>query len=102
MAKHIVLSDGEWKLMKLLWENYPMTLGDMVEAMQDDTAWSKGTIFTMLRRMNTKGVIRMDDSGRYQQYYPVLQKEEAEQAETRSFLERVYDCLLYTSDAADE
>ena len=44
MAKHIVLSDGEWKLMKLLWENYPMTLGDMVEAMQDDTAWSKGTI----------------------------------------------------------
>ena len=56
MAKHIVLSDGEWKLMKLLWENYPMTLGDMVEAMQDDTAWSKGTIFTMLRRMNTKGV----------------------------------------------
>ena len=33
----------------------------------------------------------MDDSGRYQQYYPVLQKEEAEQAETRSFLERVYD-----------
>ena len=62
MAKHIVLSDGEWKLMKLLWENHPMTLGDMVEAMQDDTAWSKGTIFTMLRRMSTKGVIRMDDS----------------------------------------
>lgn len=91
MAKHIVLSDGEWKLMKLLWENHPMTLGDMVEAMQDDTAWSKGTIFTMLRRMSTKGVIRMDDSGKYQQYYPVLQKEEAEQAETRSFLERVYD-----------
>ena len=58
MAKHIVLSDGEWKLMKLLWENHPMTLGDMVEAMQDDTAWSKGTIFTMLRRMSTKGVIR--------------------------------------------
>ena len=45
----------------------------------------------MLRRMSTKGVIRMDDSGKYQQYYPVLQKEEAEQAETRSFLERVYD-----------
>ena len=83
MAKHIVLSDGEWKLMKLLWENYPMTLGDMVEAMQDDTAWSKGTIFTMLRRMNTKGVIRMDDSGRYQQYYPVLQKEEAEQVKAQ-------------------
>ena len=43
MAKHIVLSDGEWKLMKLLWENHPMTLGDMVEAMQDDTAWSNAS-----------------------------------------------------------
>ncbi len=90
-TKQIVLSDGEWKLMKLLWENAPMTLGDMVEAMQDDTAWSKGTIFTMLRRMSAKGAVRMDDSGKYQQYYPVLQKEEAEQTETRSFLERVYD-----------
>lgn len=59
--------------------------------MQDDTAWSKGTIFTMLRRMSAKGAVRMDDSGKYQQYYPVLQKEEAEQTETRSFLERVYD-----------
>jgi BlaI family transcriptional regulator, penicillinase repressor len=90
-TKQIVLSDGEWKLMKLLWENAPMTLGDMVEAMQDGTAWSKGTIFTMLRRMGAKGAVRMDDSGKYQQYYPVLQKEEAEQTETRSFLERVYD-----------
>lgn len=90
-TKQIVLSDGEWKLMKLLWEKAPMTLGDMVEAMQDDTAWSKGTIFTMLRRMSAKGAVRMDDSGKYQQYYPVLQKEEAEQTETRSFLERVYD-----------
>lgn len=90
-SNQIVLSDGEWKLMKLLWEKAPRTLGDFVEAMQEDTAWSKGTIFTMLRRMSTKGVVRMDDSGKYQQYYPVLQKGEAEQAETRSFLERVYD-----------
>ncbi len=34
-TKQIILSDGEWKLMKLLGENAPMTLGDMVEAMQE-------------------------------------------------------------------
>lgn len=89
--KQVVLSDGEWKLMKLLWERQPMTLGDMVEALKEDTAWSKGTVFTMLRRMGAKGIVRMDDSGKYQQYYPVLEKDDAALAETKNFLERVYD-----------
>lgn len=89
--KQVVLSDGEWKLMKLLWEHQPMTLGDLVEALKEDTAWSKGTVFTMLRRMSAKGIVRMDDSGKYQQYYPVLEKDDAVLAETKSFLERVYD-----------
>ena len=89
--KQVVLSDGEWKLMKLLWEHQPMTRGDLVEALKEDTAWSKGTVFTMLRRMSAKGIVRMDDSGKYQQYYPVLEKDDAVLAETKSFLERVYD-----------
>ena len=89
--KQVVLSDGEWKLMKLLWEHQPMTLGDLVEALKEDTAWGKGTVFTMLRRMSAKGIVRMDDSGKYQQYYPVLEKDDAVLAETKSFLERVYD-----------
>ena len=38
------LSDGEWKLMNLLWDESPLTIGSMVSALRDDTGWTKATI----------------------------------------------------------
>ena len=32
------LSDGEWKLMNLLWDECPRTIGGMVDALREDTA----------------------------------------------------------------
>ena len=46
----IRLSDGEWKLMKTLWEKQPRTLAELVSALDKDTGWSRATIFMMLKR----------------------------------------------------
>ena len=51
MARQISLSDGEWKLMNLLWEKSPRTIAELVKALAGDTGWSKSTIFIMLGRM---------------------------------------------------
>lgn len=53
----ISFSDGEWKLMRLLWEHSPLTIADMVESLRDDTGWSKNTIFVMLTRLEHKGAV---------------------------------------------
>lgn len=87
----VFLSEGEWKIMKVLWGESPRTIGQLVEVLKDETGWSKTTIFVMLKRMMGKGAVRMDDSGRCQQYYPLIKREEASLAETASFLEKVYD-----------
>ena len=47
------LSDGEWKLMNLLWDESPLTIGDMVSALRDDTGWTKATINIMLNRLES-------------------------------------------------
>ena len=88
---NINLSDGEWKIMKLLWASAPHTLGEIVKALEDETGWTKPTIFVMLKRLIAKGAVRMDDSGRYQQYYPTLERHDVTPDETDSFLNRVYD-----------
>ncbi|ODM27853.1 BlaI/MecI/CopY family transcriptional regulator [Acetivibrio mesophilus] len=92
--KKPALSDGEWKLMNLLWEKSPRTIAEMVAALKDDTAWTKATINIMLGRMIKKGAVRCDDSGRSKLFYPIINKEQAAIYETENFLSKVYNGSL--------
>ena len=90
----INLSNGEWKIMNILWESSPKTIAQLVEAFADTTEWNKTTIFVMLKRLIAKGAVRMDDSGRSHMYYPLISREKASKEETLSFLEKVYNGSL--------
>ena len=46
----INLSDGEWKIMNLLWEEPPKTLTQLTKELHTETGWTKHTIITMLKR----------------------------------------------------
>lgn len=87
----IKLSDGEWKLVKVLWRKQPQTLAELVADLRDETGWSKSTIFMMLKRLIAKGAVVMDDSGKYQEYRAAIAYEDVAPEETESFLEKVYD-----------
>ena len=84
------LSDGEWKLMKVLWQQSPRTLGALVAALAPTTGWSKATVFMMLKRLIAKGAVSLDESGKYQQYSEAVAYAEVEPEETASFLTKVY------------
>lgn len=84
------LSDGEWKLMKVLWQQSPRTLGALVAALAPTTGWSKATVFMMLKRLIAKGAVSLDESGKYQQYSAAVAYTEVEPEETASFLTKVY------------
>ena len=66
--EHLKLSDGEWKLMKLLRAGPPPPPAAPVTALDADTGWSRATIFMMLKRLIAKGAVTMDDSGKFQKY----------------------------------
>ena len=83
--EHLKLSDGEWKLMKVLWNCQPQTL-----AWDADTGWSRATIFMMLKRLIAKGAVTMDDSGKFQKYSAAVAYADVEPEETESFLSKVY------------
>ena len=89
--KSITLSDGEWKLMKLLWEKSPLTIAQMVEALEEDTGWSKTTVFVMLKRLIAKGAVTVDDSGRSQLYCPKIERSQVSEEATVSFIGKIWD-----------
>ena len=86
---NISLSDGEWKLMNLLWEQSPLTIGGMVESRKDDTGWTKATVNIMLNRLAEKGAVRIDAGGKAKLFYPLLRHEDAVRQEAKSGLGKI-------------
>ena len=90
MNQIINLSDGEWKLMNLLWDHAPRTVTELVHAVAGDTGWTKHTIIKMLSRMEEKGAVRHEEGARAKQFYPAADRRTAVLGETKSFLRKVY------------
>ena len=86
---HIMLSDGEWKLMNLLWDAAPRTIGEMVNELREDTGWTKATVNIMLNRLSEKGAVRIDAGGKAKQFYPLLEREKAVKNEVKSCIGKI-------------
>ena len=86
----IDLSNSEWKLMRRLWERAPRTITELTAAVRDETGWSKNTVITMLSRLEAKGAVGHREGARAKEYYPLVDRSDAQRAETESFLGKVY------------
>ena len=83
------LSPSEWRVLECLWTG-PKTLMELVRALKDSAGWAKSTVTTMVRRMEEKGLITYEVSGRAKIFRAALAREDAAAAETDSLLERAF------------
>ena len=56
------LSEGEWKLMELLWEDAPVNSTQLVARCREKLQWSKSTTYTVLRRLCRKGAAANEEA----------------------------------------
>ena len=80
--------------MKVLWEGKVTDLIGITNALKEETAWSKSTVFVMLRRIIAKGAASLDQTVKPQKYSAVVSEEDCAIWETESFLSRVYNGSL--------
>lgn len=88
--KNYRISEAEWEVMKVLWEQSPRTANEVVETLKEQK-WTAATIRTLIGRLTQKGVVRFQKSGREYLYEPLISRADAVKRERRSFLRRVYD-----------
>ena len=69
------LTDAEWNIMLLLWENPPQTLMQLTHALEPKMGWTKHTVLALLKRMMEKGTVRAEENGRTKLFYPTVPKE---------------------------
>ena len=93
MEKQLSISESEWRVMKIIWNDCPQTLTEILDRLKE-TGWSKTTIQTYLARLVKKGALSTKRQGKGYLYYPAVSESDCQLAESRSFLSRVYDGSL--------
>ncbi|KRE92377.1 hypothetical protein ASG89_33270 [Paenibacillus sp. Soil766] len=84
------ITDAEWEVMKVLWNESPRTANEVIDAMQERTEWKPKTIRTLLNRLAQKDAISFTQENRVYAYFPLVSEGECVKSETNSFLKRIY------------
>lgn len=87
--KNISISEAEWRVMKVLWENSPLPLAAIIDRLSD-TGWGTTTIQTYLARLVRKDALSTERKGKGFLYRPTVSEQECQIAESKSFLKRVF------------
>jgi BlaI family penicillinase repressor len=89
------ISDAEWLIMKVIWQESQLTASAVTECLKSEVDWSPKTIQTLIRRLVKKGALGVNKDSSLYEYYPLVSKEECKHEETKTFLQKVYDGSLY-------
>jgi predicted transcriptional regulator len=71
------LTEGELRLMNVVWKKGSATVGDVAGSLTDDPPLAYSTVLTTLRILEAKGYLRHSKKGRAFVYEPVIAREEA-------------------------
>jgi BlaI family penicillinase repressor len=84
------LTDGEHRIMEVMWEKGSATVAKVAEALagKDGTAYT--TILTMMRIMRDKGYLRCRKEGRAHVYIPRVDRETAARKAVRQLLGKFF------------
>ena len=82
----VTLTNSEWYVLDCLWEHSPLTVMELVERLSQKVGWAKSTTITTLRRMEEKGLVHCEVTGRTRHYRPSVERRQAVRRETRSFV----------------
>ncbi len=91
MKKLPSISEAEWQVMQIVWGSSPISAAEVVEELADQMDWHPRTIKTMLNRLVKKGALDFKVQGNRYLYRPRVSRRQCIRAESRSFLDRVFN-----------
>lgn len=85
------ISDAEFEVMDVIWKYAPISTNEITDRLAKTKDWSPKTIYTMLSRLEKKGVIVHEKKSRVFVYTPCVRKEQYIEAESRTLADRFFD-----------
>ncbi len=89
--KSTTLTDGELRLMNVLWNLEHATVSEVVEALPRRGRPAYNTVLTMLRILEEKGYAQHEKRGRAFVYAPVLNRAQARRSAIQRLVSQLFD-----------
>lgn len=89
--KSSTMTDGELRLMNVLWERGHATVGEIVEALTVRPKPAYNTVLTVLRIMEKKGYISHRKEGRAFTFVPTVGRADASRSALRTLVNRFFE-----------
>ena len=83
-------TEAEWKIMEILWDASPRSMPGITKLLAPATGWTRHTVITLLKRMQEKGTVSVDETGSVKMYTPLVSREAARSDQTHKLLNRVF------------
>lgn len=88
------LTESEWAIMKVVWNNEPCAAGTVQEALKKSKDWAYSTVKTTMDRMVAKGLLEITKIRNLQLFSSRISQADAKQSEFRKMLKRAFDGAL--------
>jgi predicted transcriptional regulator len=85
------LTDGELKLIRVLWKQGPATVGAIVESLTGRRAPAYNTVLTMMRILERKGYVKHRKEGRAFVFEALVDEARARHSALRYMLDRFFN-----------
>lgn len=87
------ISDAEWNIMNVVWENEKCTANEIVDILSTKTKWKPKTIKTMINRLVKKGALSYEidsENKKTYHYFSNVSESECVKDASNSFIKRVF------------
>ena len=88
------LTEAEWEIMKVVWEQEPCAAGTVQEALAQSRGWAYSTVKTTMDRMVKKGLLTTHTIRNLSLFTSRISETEARRSEFRKMLKRAFDGAL--------
>jgi predicted transcriptional regulator len=89
--KSHTLTDGELRLMRVLWDTGESSVGEVVDALEAHPKPAYNTVLTLLRIMERKGYVTHRKDGRAFVFRPLIRRSDATRSALATLLNRFYE-----------
>ena len=89
--KSLTLTDGELRLMRVLWDRGEASVGAVVEALKSGPKPAYNTVLTLLRIMEKKGYVTHRKDGRAFIFLPAIGRADASRSALRTLVNSFFD-----------